>query len=108
MTTELGIHEMDPATCSICKQGAPRKPTQVSLDFDAIGRAVNDLGSRQPTFRTKEVAHHPEVRSAHAGVWQDPRFDQQIGSYLTNALGRLGIEQISPKGRGNAVWRRRM
>ena len=36
MADELCMHEMDPATCSICKRGITRKPTQVSLNF---GRA---------------------------------------------------------------------
>ena len=64
MTSELCIHELPPETCAVCKRGVQRKATQISLNFDAIARAVDDLASRQPTFRTKEVAHHPEVRSA--------------------------------------------
>ncbi len=56
MADELCMHEMDPATCSICKRGI---------------------------------------------------IDQQIGSYLTGAVGRLKIVQVSPKGQSNAKWRRR-
>ena len=40
-------------------------------------------------------------------VRDDPRFDQHIGMYLTEAVGRLRIKQVSPKGRGNATWRRK-
>ena len=84
-----------------------RKPTQVALDFTAIAEAVDDLAALKYQFTTKDVAHHPAVTAAHGGLCQDPRFDQQIGSYLTNALGRLKIMQTSPKGQANARWRRR-
>ena len=107
MADELCMHEMDPATCSICKRGTTRKPTQVSLNFGAIEEAVNDLASTDLDFTTKQVAHHAAVTRAHGTLCDDPRFDQQVGSYLTGAVGRLKITQVSPKGQSNARWHRR-
>jgi len=61
--------------------------------------------SQNGEFRTKDVANHEAVQEAHRVVRQDPRFDQQIGAYLTDAVGRLRIRQISLKGQSNARWR---
>jgi hypothetical protein len=106
MTEELCIHGIDPATCSICKRTSTPKARQATLNYESIEIAVRELASTGE-FRTKDVSHHEAVQAAHPGVRDDPRFDQQIGSYLTEAVGRLRIRQASPKGQSNARWRAR-
>ena len=106
MTAELCKHELDPDTCTICKHGAGSKFSQGLVNAKAVREAVDDL-AEHGSFTTKEVAAHEAVRKAHAQYRDDERFAQQIGSYLTGALGLLRIEQISPKGQSNARWQRR-
>jgi hypothetical protein len=97
------IHGLQPSTCSICVRGNVPKVSQRSLNIQAIAEAVAELAAHGE-FRTKGVAQHPGVQSAHPDTRSDARFDQQIGTYLTEATGRLRIKQISEKGRSNARW----
>ena len=106
MSEDRCIHDMEPGTCSLCKRAVIPAVSQATLNFAAIENAVNELAANGE-FRTKDVAHHELVRAAHAGQCDNPRFDQHIGAYLTDAIGRLRIEQVSPKGQSNARWRRR-
>lgn len=82
------------------------RASQTTLQFAAIEEAVTQL-SAAGEFRTTDVAAHPAVQAAHGTTRDDPRFNQHIGMYLTEATGRLNIEQVSPAGKSNAVWRRR-
>jgi hypothetical protein len=100
------LHGLDAGTCSVCTTRPSGRATQSKLRFTAIAEAVDDL-ARSGEFRTKQVASHPSVQQAHAIVRDDPAFAQHVGMYLTDALGRLNIEQVSPKGQSNAVWRKR-
>jgi hypothetical protein len=104
MTKDLCIHDLQPATSSICRQPTVPKASQATLNFASIEHAILDL-SDKGEFRTKDVANHDAVQLAHQSVRDDPRFDQQIGAYLTDAVGRLRIRQVSPKGRSNARWK---
>jgi hypothetical protein len=104
MTEDLCIHGLEPATCSICRQPTVPKASQATLNFASIEQAVLDL-SQNGEFRTKDVASHEAVQQAHRSVRDDPRFDQQIGAYLIDAVGRLRIRQVSPKGQSNARWK---
>ena len=107
MSDESCIHDLAPGTCSICKEPSVVTASQATLDFSAIEKAVNELGS-SGDFRTTDVAQHSVVRKAHDEMLDDPQFNQHIGMYLSGALGRLSIEQISPKGVSNTRWRRRV
>lgn len=99
------MHGLEEATCSICKGPSSTTVTQTTLVFGAIRAAVDDLAS-VGDFRTKQVAEHPAVVDAHPQFQSDPRFAQQIGTYLTSSLGVLKIVQVSPKSVSNATWRR--
>ena len=106
MSEEPCRHGLEPGTCSICKEPDTASASQTTLNVPAIEEAVNGLAD-SGEFRTKDVALHSVVQAAHPGVRDDPRFAQHIGMYLTEAVGRLRIEQASPKGQSNASWRRR-
>ena len=106
MTAEECKHGLDAGTCSICKGPDPARASQATLSFRAIKVAVDDLAGQGECW-TKDVAGHGAVQDAHPTQRVDPRFNQHIGMYLTDAVGRLRIEQTSPKGQSNAVWRSR-
>lgn len=106
MAEELCIHDLDPASCATCRGTPPIDAPQIALNFEAIANAVDDL-ARHGNFTTKDVAQHPLVQKGHASLRAADRFDQQVGSYLTAATGRLRITQVSPKGQSNAKWSRR-
>lgn len=99
-------HGLEPETCSICNEPDTVRASQTTLSIRAIDEAVNLLAD-DGDFRPKDVANHPAVQPAHPDVRDDPRFDQHICMYLTEAVGRLRTEQVSPKSRSNAIWRRR-
>lgn len=90
----------------MCKRPTVERASQLTLRFAAIEEAVAELAAGGE-FRTKDVAQHPAVHAAHPSTRDDPRFNQHIGTYLTDATGRLGIEQVSEKGKSNASWRRK-
>ena len=97
------VYEMIEGTCSICKVHSVVKTNAATLDFNAIKTAVEELGEAG-AFRTKQVATHAAVSRPYPQQQADPRFAQHIGSYLTGALGTLGIVQVSRKGVANATW----
>jgi hypothetical protein len=106
MTVEECKHGLGAGTCSICKGPDRARASQATLSFGSIKVAVDDLAS-QGDFRTKDVASHQALQDAHPTQSLDPSFNQHIGMYLTDAVGRLRIEQVSPKGQSNAIWRTR-